>query len=70
VEGKPGTVRVGFGRLSDGDGRDGIDALLDEIAREAQANRPRSEIGQDIQAPTNLLTFDADRPNGGPGTAC
>ncbi|EHK53930.1 hypothetical protein MAXJ12_27673 [Mesorhizobium alhagi CCNWXJ12-2] len=28
-------MRVGFGRLPDGDGRDGIDALLDEIAREA-----------------------------------
>jgi hypothetical protein len=35
AEAKPGTVRVGIGRLPHGDGRDGINALLDEIAREA-----------------------------------
>lgn len=31
----PGTVTVGFRRLPDGKGRDEVNALLDEIAREA-----------------------------------
>jgi hypothetical protein len=35
AEGKPGAVTVGFRRLPDGDGRDEINSLLDQIAREA-----------------------------------
>jgi len=35
AETKPGTVTVGFRRLPDGDGRDGVNTLLDEIVREA-----------------------------------
>ena len=35
AEAKPGTVTVGFRRLPPGDGRDEVNALLDEIAREA-----------------------------------
>ena len=35
TEEKPGTVTVGFRRLPDGGGRDQVNALLDEIAREA-----------------------------------
>lgn len=35
AEEKPGTVTVGFRRLPDGNGRDEINAMLDEIAREA-----------------------------------
>ncbi|MEQ8294866.1 MAG: DUF302 domain-containing protein [Nitratireductor sp.] len=35
TESEPGTVRVGFRRLPEGGGRDQVNALLDEIAREA-----------------------------------
>jgi len=35
TEEKPGSVMVGFRRLPDGDGRDQVNSLLDEIAREA-----------------------------------
>lgn len=35
TEEKPGSVTVGFRRLPDGGGRDQVNALLDEIAREA-----------------------------------
>jgi uncharacterized protein (DUF302 family) len=35
AEATPGTVTVGFRRLPAGDGRDDVNALLDEIAREA-----------------------------------
>jgi hypothetical protein len=35
AEEKPGIVTVGLRRLPDGSGRDEINAMLDEIAREA-----------------------------------
>jgi hypothetical protein len=35
AEATPGTVTVGFRRLPAGEGRDDVNALLDEIAREA-----------------------------------
>lgn len=35
AQGKPGTVVVGYRHLPDGDGRDAINKVLDEIAREA-----------------------------------
>lgn len=35
AEADPGTVVVGFRRLPDGDGRDKVNSLLDEIARDA-----------------------------------
>ena len=34
-EATPGTITVGFRRLPDGNGRDDVNALLDEIAKEA-----------------------------------